>query len=198
MGTALNTTIINAIRANTVAAIGTVATGLLQLQYIYAPKISTEPDGTPVAILGNASNEMGEFALTSLPLASIKFFPCIIQKEDGCALSQGLVLPTELLTDTTWTEADEEYVCVALPNIFFIYFGQDPPMGRISSDATKAAFGLLGPGYATWLATAVVASELDEDMDKVFDRGEVAHGNSFETFANVYFTNKKSTVWLRR
>ena len=67
MGTALNTTILNAIRANTVAAIGTVATGSLQLQYLYAPKISTEPDGTPFAILGNASNVMGEFALTSLP-----------------------------------------------------------------------------------------------------------------------------------
>jgi hypothetical protein len=54
-------------------------------------------------------------------------------------------------------------------------------MGRISSDATKAAFGLLGPGYATWLAIAAVAIELDEDMDKVFDRGEAAHGNSFDS-----------------
>ena len=74
-------TIINAIKANTVAAIGTVATGSLQVQYIFAPKIFTKPDGIPVSILGNASNVMGEFALTSLSLASITLFPCIIQKK---------------------------------------------------------------------------------------------------------------------
>ena len=200
MNTVVTNIIVNAIRAKTVAAIGTVATGSLQVQYLFAPNILTKPDGTPVAILGNASNVMGEFALTSLPLASIALFPCIIQKEDGCALLQGKVLPKELLTDTSWTGAAEEYVCVALPNIFLIYFGQVLPTGRISSDATKAAFGQLGPGYAAWVATAVDAIEVDEDMDKVFDLGVAAHGNTFETFAAVYFTNDqvKSGLDIRR
>ena len=196
LNTKVTQTIINAIKANTVAAIGTVAAGSLQVQYIFAPKIFTKPDGTPVSIIGNASNVLGEFALTSLSLSSITLFPCISQKEDGCALSQGKDLPKDLLKDTSWHEGEEIFVCVALPNIFFIYYGQAIPMGCISSDTTKAAFANLGPGYATWIATAADSIVDNDDIHKVFDNGSAAHGNRFDSFVAEYFTNDRAKSGL--
>lgn len=196
LNTKFTQTIVNSIKANTVAAIGIVATGSLQVQYIFAPKVFTKPDGTPVSILGNASNVIGEFALTSLPLASTTLFPCIIQKEDGCALSQGKDLTNELLQGTSWCDDEETYACVAVPNVFFIYFGQNIPMGRISSDATKAAFKLLGPGYDSWVKTAAEAIEVDDDMDKVFDNGSAANGGKFDAFVAEFFTNDRAKSGL--
>ena len=196
LNTKFTQTIINSIKANTVAAIGIVATGSLQVQYIFAPKVFTKPDGTPVSILGNASNVMGEFALTSLPLASITLFPCVIQKEDGCALSQGKDLTDVLLQGTSWHNDGETYACVAVPNVFFVYFGQSIPTGRISSDATKAAFKLLGPGYDSWVTIAAEAIEVDENMDKVFDNGSAANGGKFDAFVTEFFTNDRAKSGL--
>lgn len=69
-------------------------------------------------------------------------------------------------------------------------------MGRISLDATKAAFGKLGPGYATWVATAAESIVDNEDMDKVFDNGSAAHGNRFDSFVAKYFTNDQAKSGL--
>ena len=80
LGTDLQTTIINSLWANTVAAIGIVAFGSLETQFIFNPQVNTKPNGTPIAILGNSSNNMGEFTLVSLSLALISLPPCVIQK----------------------------------------------------------------------------------------------------------------------
>ena len=68
LGTIFMTTLVNAIRANTISAIGTVAFDTLQVQYIYDPKIYTKLDGMPISIIGNASNKMGLCICTSLQL----------------------------------------------------------------------------------------------------------------------------------
>ena len=149
LGTDLQTAIINSIRANTVAAIGIVAFGSLGTQFIFNPQVYTKPNGTPIAILGNASNKLGEFTLVSLSLASISLFPCVIQKEDNYILPHGRDIPNDLLANLTWHGSADTFVCVAVPNVVLFYFGQDIPQGRISMDSTKAAFGKLGPGYAT-------------------------------------------------
>ena len=89
LGTVLKTTMVNSIKAGTVAAIGIVAFGSLETQFIYSPQVYTKVDGTPIAILGNASNVIGEFTLVYFSLDSIILFPYIIRKEDDHALSHG-------------------------------------------------------------------------------------------------------------
>ena len=154
LGTDLQTTIINSIRANTLSAIGIVAFGSLETQFIFNPQVHTKPNGTPIAILGNASNKMGEFTLVYLSLASICLFPCVIQKEVNYILPHGADIPNDLLAGSSWHGSTDTYVCVAVPNVTLFYFGQEIPQGRISMDSTKAAFGNLGPGYATWINLA--------------------------------------------
>ena len=144
LGADLQTTIINSLRSNTVAAIGIVAFGSLETQFIFNPQVHTKPNGTPIAILGNASNKMGEFTLVSLSLASIFLFPCVIQKEDNYILPHGVDIPSDLLVGSTWHGSADTFVCMAVPNVVLFYFGQEIPQGCISMDSTKAAFGKLG------------------------------------------------------
>jgi hypothetical protein len=54
------TTIVNSIKAGTVAAVGIVS-GSLETMFMYNPQVHTKLDGTPTSILGNASNVIGEF-----------------------------------------------------------------------------------------------------------------------------------------
>ena len=74
-GTVFRTTLENAIRANTVSAIGTIALETMQVQYIFDPKIYTKPGGTPISIIGNGSNKMGEFSLVHLLMSKIMLSP---------------------------------------------------------------------------------------------------------------------------
>jgi hypothetical protein len=130
LGADLQTTIINSIRANTIAAIGIVAFGSLdETQFIFNPQVCTKPNGTPIAILGNASNKMGEFTLVSLSLALISLFPCVIRKEDNYILPHGMDIPSTLLADSTWQGPADTFVCVAVLNVVLFYFGQDIPQG---------------------------------------------------------------------
>ena len=185
-GTVFRTTLENAIRANTVSAIGTIAIETMQVQYIFNPKIYTKPDGTPISIIGNGSNKMGEFSLVHLLMSKIALFPSVVQKEVTSILPLGKDIPPELLTDTSWAGSIEKFACVSVPNIFFIYFGQPLPTGKITSDATKLAFQNLGPGYAAWANLVNDYITDDDDIQKVFDLGETAHAN-FGQFANEYF-----------
>jgi hypothetical protein len=118
-GTVLHTTIVNSIKAGTVAAIGIVSFGSLETMFIYNPQVHIKLDGTPTAILGNASNVIGEFTLVSLSLDLVFLFPYIIRKEELHALSLGRDIPKELLTSTTWYRDDNDtFVRTAVPNVF--------------------------------------------------------------------------------
>ena len=93
--------------------------------------------------LANASNKMGKFSLVHLHMTKIALFPCVIQKEVTNILSLGKDIPPELLIATTWEKSEEKFACVSVPNIFFIYFSQPLPKGKITSDTTKMAFHFL-------------------------------------------------------
>jgi hypothetical protein len=83
-------------------AIGIIAFGSLETHFIFNPQVYTKPNGTPISILGNTSNNMGEFTLVSLSLTSISLFPCVIQKEDNYILPHGIDIPSNLLVNSTW------------------------------------------------------------------------------------------------
>ena len=151
-------TLVNAIHANTILAIRTVAFDMLQIQYIFDPKIYTKLDGTPISIIGNASNKMGEFSLVHLRIALIALFPCVIQKELINIPPLGKYIPLDLLVGTSWENSNETFACAPVPNIFFTYFGQSLTTCRITSDTTKMAFQFLGPGYAAWASLKPIIS----------------------------------------
>ena len=54
--------LIGGIKANTIAAIETIAPGTSIIQYLFAPKIHHDLGGTPKMIIGNTSNKLGEFS----------------------------------------------------------------------------------------------------------------------------------------
>jgi hypothetical protein len=75
------TYLIGGIKANTIAAIGTIAMGTSIVQYLFAPKIHHDLGGTPKMIIGNTSNKLGKFSCVAVNLASLKLFGCITQKK---------------------------------------------------------------------------------------------------------------------
>ena len=86
-----------------------------------------------------------------IPLASLKLFACIAEKEKLDTLLKYLLdLDNEALANTDWFDTTEKYVCALLPNFFILYFGQNPPTGDIMSDNVKMAFSTLGKGYGIW------------------------------------------------
>ena len=73
--------LIGGIKANTIKAIGTISPGTSIVQYLFAPKIHHDLGGAPKTIIGNPSNNLGEFSCVALPLASLKLFACIAKKD---------------------------------------------------------------------------------------------------------------------
>jgi hypothetical protein len=76
---------------------------------------------------------------------------------------------------------------MVLPNIFLIYFGQDIPLGPITSDDTKLAFERLGTGYEAWSIMAGVALEHLDDIDVVIKNASNDNNrDEFKEFAKKY------------
>ena len=68
------------IRANTIAAIGTINPGSLCIQYLFAPQIHYNLSGTPTAFIGNSSNKKGKFSMIKINVESIRAFAHINDK----------------------------------------------------------------------------------------------------------------------
>ena len=66
--------LVGGIRANTIAAIGTLAPGTSTVQYLFAPKIHYNLGGAPKSIVGNASKKLGEFSCVTMPISSLALF----------------------------------------------------------------------------------------------------------------------------
>ena len=78
----LHETFLNKICTGDVAVVGCVnPTG--DLQYIFSPRISVNPDGDPQTIVGNTSNEKGEFSLIAIDISSscLSFFSFFAKNE---------------------------------------------------------------------------------------------------------------------
>ena len=111
-----------------------------------------------------------------LLMPNITLFPSVIQKEATNALLLGKDIPQELLVGTTQANSSETFACDSVPNIFFIYFGQHLPTGKITSDVTQTtAFQNMGLGYGAWanLVNNYIADE--DNIEKNFDLGVAAH-----------------------
>ena len=183
--------LVGAIRAKTVAAIGMVAPGNLLVQYLCAPKVHTDLAGKPLATVGNTSNKFGEFSLAMIPLSSVKMFISIVERDDNVHLlnliEHGDDITNDFRKDTKWHDSTATHVGTVLPNMFLIYFGQDVPLGPVTSDDTKLAFERLGTGYETWSIMAGVALEHLDDIDVVVENASNNNNrNEFKEFAKKY------------
>ena len=66
--------VIGGIKANTIAAVGTIASGTTFVQYLFAPKIHFGLGGAPKMLIGNASKKFREFSCVALSFSSLKLF----------------------------------------------------------------------------------------------------------------------------
>ena len=73
--------LVGGIKANTIAAVGTLALCTSIVQYLFAPKIHHDLGGAPKLIVRNTSNKLGEFSCMSMPITSLKLLACIAQNK---------------------------------------------------------------------------------------------------------------------
>jgi hypothetical protein len=103
--------LIGGIRAETITAIGTVSPGLLNLQYLYAPKLHCNLTGTLIAIIGNCLNKTGKFTLIKIDVAYIRNIPYFKDKTKmDPYLIQGEIIPTNWLMLTEWEKSVDSII----------------------------------------------------------------------------------------
>ncbi len=91
--------LLGGIKANTISAIGTLNSGSMRIQYLYAPQVHYDLSGTPLAIVGNSSNKKGEFSLIEVDIASFCLFPFIdVKATFDQHLSHGDDIPSNKLS----------------------------------------------------------------------------------------------------
>jgi hypothetical protein len=147
--------LIGGIKANTISAIGTINTGTLRTQFLYAPQIHFNLAGNPIALIGNPSNKMCKFSLIKIDVTSVCLFPYIKDKATMDAnLNHGDDMPADWLSKTNWKDFNNFIVGTLIPNFFITYFGQVLPHGDISDNEIKAKLICLGTGYKLWANTA--------------------------------------------
>jgi hypothetical protein len=74
-----------------------------------------------------------------------------------------------------------------LPKLFIVYFGQDFPKGKISSNEIKVNFAKLGAGYNHWITAAAEAIKDKQDISEVLDTAADKPGYSRADFIKSHF-----------
>ena len=96
-----------------------------------------------------------------------------------------------------WHNSTETHVGMVLPNIFLIYFGQDIPLGPVTSDDTKLAFERLGTGYEAWSIMAGVALENPSEIDTVIDNATTDNLDEFKEFTKKYLCYELASAGIK-
>jgi len=166
---------IRGIDNGTIAALGTINNGSLCFKYLFSPKVHRDLSGKPCFIIGNASDEIGEFSLLKIDLVSIKQFTYIGKRT---CFPPGMTLGADFtaahLAHTTWDQSAESISAMVLPNFFPLYFGQEPVYGDIRSEDVRDSLGHLGQGYEIWVSGAYACTKNADDVVAVVDN---IHGN---------------------
>ena len=124
----------------------------------------------------------------ALQQSFLKAFGCIISKTNAeSALKHGLDLENDMLGNTDWQNSTTTYVGYLLPNFFIIYFGQKPPIGNITKDDLKMAFGNLGLGYNTWITLLEEAINTKHKIETVLDDEAAEDNYNRIAFVKKYF-----------
>ena len=158
------------IRANTIAAIGTINPKSLCLQYLFAPQIHYDLSGGPIAFIGNSSNKKREFSMIKVNIESIHAFVYIKDKATWTNnLTHGDDIRADKLTNTVWKDFEGPIVGTLILNFFIAYFGQDLPHEDLSDEDIMAKLVRLGSGYELWANTAKAAVDYVDNILTVID-----------------------------
>ena len=161
---------VDGITNGAIAALGTVNIGSSCLQYIFDPVIYKNLDGKVIAIIGNASNSIGEFSLVRVETYSLRYFAVINERAKlHQSLTIGEDLSAELLAPTTVWDGKTGIAAAALPNFFPLYYGQEPVYGDLRSEEVQAKMAELGEGYKVWASSAAHAMANTDDTLTVVD-----------------------------
>ena len=116
--------IVQAIDNNFIGAIGTV-NHKTELQWIFNCKVRRAFNEKPLYIIGNASNEMGEFSLVRLDLTDVSYFVTIKPEANFPKdQNQGEQLEPDMIEGTIWASARTH--AAAMGNVFLLYMGVEP------------------------------------------------------------------------
>ena len=158
------------IRANRIAAVGTINPGSLCLQYLFAPQIHCNLSGEPITFIGNSSNKKGEFSMIKVNVESICAFAYIKDKATWTTdLTHGDNIPADKLINTNWKDFEGPIVGTLILNFFIAYFGQDLPHGDLSDEDIMAKLVRLGSAYEHWANTAKAAVDYVDNILTVID-----------------------------
>ena len=134
------------IRANTIAAIGTINPKSLCLQYLFAPQIHYDLSGGPIAFIGNSSNKKREFSMIKVNIESIHAFVYIKDKATWTNnLTHGDDIRADKLTNTVWKDFEGPIVGTLILNFLIAYFGQDLPHEDLSDERSSGPRPLPSP-----------------------------------------------------
>jgi hypothetical protein len=135
------------VQTTTISAVPTVTLGATTLQYLVNPQIHYDLTGTPTTIIGDASNEKGEFCIAKIDQKSIHLFLYITAKNDfDSLLVHGDDIPQELLGETNDLKSfSNPLVATLVPNFMAINYGQKSPMETILTMKSKQNCFIWGP-----------------------------------------------------
>ena len=111
------------IKANTIAAIGTINPGSLFLQYHFVPQIHYDLSDEPIAFIGNSTNKKGKFSMIRINVES----PLLHIKDKSTwdtNLTHGDAIPTDLLANTDWNNFEDPIVGTLIPNFSLLFSGK--------------------------------------------------------------------------
>jgi hypothetical protein len=107
------------IRANMIAAIGTINPGSLCLQYFFAPQIHYNLSSGPITFIGNSSNKKDEFSMIKIKVKSIRAFAYIKDKATWTTdLIHGDDIPADKLINTDWKDFKDPIVGTLIFELF--------------------------------------------------------------------------------
>jgi len=143
--------LINAIKAKTISAIGSTDTDG-NTHFLFNPHVHCDLQGAPLLIIGNMSNNKGEFMLGFIDIDSLNNRFGYLQESAKIEDSQKSTedLTEEHLEDTDQFKAKTGMRIGTFPLWIPFYYGQATPQGSIAEQGTVDAFAALGLGYKHW------------------------------------------------
>ena len=154
--------VVKAITANLIAGImGCQHSG--EIFHLFCPKVHYDTAGNPVAVIGNLSNNIGQFMCARITKAEFSLFT-VVGEKSGAPPTHGDTIDPAIMAKTT-LDANIDYVAYLMPNYVLIYWAMEVFYGNIVDDDVKSSISSLGPGYLAWAKAVGASFELEEDID---------------------------------
>ena len=145
-----------------------------ELVVIFRPLPIISPAGDLIAVAGNIHDKRSEPAFIKINDDCIGFsFAIQNHREIPLSFRSKIPLPTELLRDTTWEEAQEDIALATFPNMVPIPFGAVIPDGVTPGNEFIEAFQAISFKHSKWaklITKQIEQSKSDNDHITIFQR----------------------------